>query len=206
MKEPRNHLPRDLEALRYLDALDACDLEAVAALWDEASRDPQLERRLTEFDRALFVAGAGANRKDDAESVWGLAPKHRPSGHRTSQPPTTQRRWAVGVGAIGSMAAACLLAVFAWSGRIGKNPVERPREPARQVEVPRPTTSESPFQAAPRTSYDNDRLAAWRQYRRALDGGEMPAFNWPLQGDVAQLGISLDSSQTARWNEQNRPL
>ena len=54
MKEPRNHLPRDLKALRYLDALNAGDLEAVAALWEEATHDPELERMLAELDGAMF--------------------------------------------------------------------------------------------------------------------------------------------------------
>ena len=51
MKE--HHLPRDLAALHYLEALNAGNLETAAALWDEASRDPELERTLTELDGAL---------------------------------------------------------------------------------------------------------------------------------------------------------
>ena len=54
MKEPPNHLSRDLEALRYLDALNAGDLEAVSALWEDASRDPELERMLAEIKAAMF--------------------------------------------------------------------------------------------------------------------------------------------------------
>ena len=49
MREPRNYLPRDLQALYYLNALEARDLESVAALWDEASRDPELEARMREL-------------------------------------------------------------------------------------------------------------------------------------------------------------
>src|SRR5262245_15777183 len=66
MREPTNHLPRDLQGLRYLDALDSGDLETVAALWEEASRDPELERMLAELDGALFVENAGANGRADA--------------------------------------------------------------------------------------------------------------------------------------------
>ncbi len=54
MKEPRNHLPRDLKAVRYMDALNTGDLEAVSALWEEASHDPELERVLAELDGAMF--------------------------------------------------------------------------------------------------------------------------------------------------------
>jgi hypothetical protein len=191
MKEPRNHLPLDLKALRYLDALDAGDLEAVAALWDEASRDPQLERTLAELDDALFVEGAGANGKADAERIQSLIPKRLPSGLPAPRPLASRGRWA---GVVGGLAAACLLAFFTWPGRDGKNP------------VPSPPTNESAQQVATRPPDDHDRIAAWRQYRRALDGGELPAFTWPLQGDFAQLGISLDSSQHARLNERNRSL
>ena len=59
MKEPRNHLPRDLEALRYLDALNAGDLEAVSALWEDASHDPELERMLAELDAGDVPGDSG---------------------------------------------------------------------------------------------------------------------------------------------------
>ena len=70
MSEPRSHLARDLEAMRYLDALDAGDLDAVAALWEDASHDPELERRLTELDGAMFEEIQGnhhAGRYSDSE-------------------------------------------------------------------------------------------------------------------------------------------
>ena len=59
MNEPRRHLPGDLKALRYLDALNTGDLEAVARLWEAAADDPQLERMLTEIDEAMFQEIAG---------------------------------------------------------------------------------------------------------------------------------------------------
>ena len=58
MNEPKSDLARDLKALQYIDALHARDLEAVAALWDEASRDPELERVLAELEGALFAAAS----------------------------------------------------------------------------------------------------------------------------------------------------
>jgi hypothetical protein len=89
MSEPRNHLPRDLKALRYLDALEAGELEAVAALWEEASGDPELERLLAELDEALFLEAAEANWEADAERVRALLPKHLPSGFVAPEPPAT---------------------------------------------------------------------------------------------------------------------
>jgi tetratricopeptide (TPR) repeat protein len=54
MSEPRTHLSHDLDALRFLDALDAGDLEAVAALWEKAAHDPALEQVLKEMDEHIF--------------------------------------------------------------------------------------------------------------------------------------------------------
>src|SRR5262245_40173920 len=104
MKEPRNHLPRDLKVLRYLDALNAGDLEAVAVLWEEASRDPQLERMLTELDGALFVEEAGRNWTAEAEREQALIPKHWPSGLPAPIPWATRGRWAGVTGVIGGLA------------------------------------------------------------------------------------------------------
>jgi hypothetical protein len=191
MKQPRNYLPRDLKALRYLDALQAGDLKVVAALWEEASRDPQLERVLAELDGALFVEDAVANGKPDAERGRRDMRKHLPGGFRSQRPLTTLRR---SVGVVGGLAAAGVVALFIWPGRDGKNPVASP------------PTNESAHQVAPQPPVTNDRIASWRQYRRVLDGEEMPTFTWPLQGDVAQLGINLDSSRPARLKEPYRPL
>ena len=103
MNEPRRHLPGDLKALRYLDALNAGDLEAVARLWEEAADDPQLERMLTEIDEAMFQEIAG-----------------KPSllSERLARP---KRRWAVWSGSAGTLAAACLLAILAWPRRDTEN-------------------------------------------------------------------------------------
>ena len=191
MNERRDYLPRDLETLRYLDALNAGDLEVVAAVWEQASRDPQLERILAELDSALFAEAAGADGKADVVRGPRIAPKHLPSGVPTPRPPTTLRRL---VGVVGGLAAAGFIAFCIWPGRDGKNPGASP--PA----------NESAHQVTPQPPVANDRIAAWRQYRRVLDGDEMPTFTWPLQGDVAQLGISLDSTRRARPKERNRPL
>ncbi|HEV3259690.1 MAG TPA: hypothetical protein VG013_22675 [Gemmataceae bacterium] len=86
--------------------------------------------------------------------------------------PIPQRRWAVWVGAVGALAAACLLAVLAWPERDDKHGALRPgtREPVRRVPVPSPEKSE-----------DSARIAGWVAARRVLDGAETPTFTWPLE-------------------------
>jgi hypothetical protein len=158
MNEPRSHLPRDLEVLRYVDALNAGDLDAVAALWDEASCDPELERMLTELDVALFLEQAGAHGKADAKHPVRVS-------ERFVQ---RERRWVVLAGAL---AAACLVAVLAWTWRYLENL------------VPRPSTTELAHQVTPRPPGDSPRSPAWWEARRVLEEAEMPPFTWPLEED-----------------------
>jgi hypothetical protein len=165
MKEPREHLTGDLKALRYLDALNAGDLDAVAALWDEASRNPRLERMLTEIDGALFVEEAEGDRKAEAERTRGPIQKPLPGDSPATRPLGT--RWRR-VGVVGGFAAAGLLAVFAWPGRDASDP------------APSPSTIEFAHEPEHRPPDHDDHIAAWQQYRRALDGDELPTFTWPL--------------------------
>jgi hypothetical protein len=92
------HLHEDLQALRYLDALDAGDFEVVADLWVEASGVPELERTLTEIDGALFEE------------------RDRLTSRRRSK---RRRLW---VGVAGALAAASLLGGLLLRGRGGKEP------------------------------------------------------------------------------------
>jgi hypothetical protein len=82
------HLHEDLQALRYLDALEAGDLETVAKQWDEASHHPELELALAELDSGLTATAAARWRR--------------------------RRRWVFWGGATGTMVAAGVLAVLAW--------------------------------------------------------------------------------------------
>jgi hypothetical protein len=82
--------------------------------------------------------------------------------------PFQRRRWAVWVGVVGPLAAACLLAVFAWPRGDGNHP------------VPNPPTKESAHQVTPRPPDDPDSIAAWWEARRVLDGAERLTFIWPL--------------------------
>jgi hypothetical protein len=100
MNEPRKLLTSDLQGARYLEALAARDLEIVANLWEEASRDPELERTLTEIDGALFEEADGSHRR---------VPNKR------------RRLW---VAAAGALAAACLLGALFLHGRGGKEPAQ----------------------------------------------------------------------------------
>jgi hypothetical protein len=96
-----NHLRRDLQALRYLDALDAGDLETVAAMWEEASHDPELERTLAELDGALAKAAI-------------------------VQPRRARRRRAVWWGVAAVLAAACVLAMLGRPRKDVKKPPPGP--------------------------------------------------------------------------------
>ncbi len=124
MKEPRNHLSRDLEALRYMDALNAGDLEAVTAAWEDASHDPELERMLAELDGAMF----GEVRGNQSSLAGRFGPR---------------RRWTIWGGAVVALVAACLLAMLAWPPRDTKNPAPTApmSETANQVVLQPPDVS-----------------------------------------------------------------
>ena len=70
---------RERAAIRYLDALDAADWDEVAALWEWAGSDPELERLLRDLDEGLFEdEGPGADFAADAARVLELARRHLP--------------------------------------------------------------------------------------------------------------------------------
>jgi hypothetical protein len=96
-----NHLQGDVQALRYVDALDAADLETVAALWEEAGHDPQLERLLTEIDGAVAEVLARPRRARRRLALWAVLG--------------------------GAVAAACVFAVLAWPRKDVKSVVPGPR-------------------------------------------------------------------------------
>jgi hypothetical protein len=74
-------------AVRYLDALDAGDLDAIAALWEEAANDPRLAKLLDELDRGLDAEeGSGTDFATDAARVIELARRHLPSAFPVDQP------------------------------------------------------------------------------------------------------------------------
>ena len=151
MNEPRNHLPRDLKVLRYLDALNSGDLEAVAALWEEASNDPELEQMLAEIDGAMFTEIPGN-------------PTSLPK--RLARRP---RRWALWGIAAGSSAAAGLLAVFAW-----------PRL-ANQDHGSKRAINQTETGVVHHSSNVSGDLTSLLEVRRDLHEAELPRFVWPLE-------------------------
>ena len=65
---------RERESLRYLDALDAGDLDAVAAIWGEAAGDPELEALLRDLDDGLYTEeGPGTDFRADAARIIDFA-------------------------------------------------------------------------------------------------------------------------------------
>ena len=155
MNDAPNHLPQDLEALRYLDAVDAGDLEAVAEAWERAGRDPELQQMLVELDGALF-----------AEARGNASPPREPSGRR-------RRRWAVWAVASGALAAACVIAVLARPGRDGKDT------------IPNPERNQPVQRASSRPPDDSTGLATLLASRRDLNETEMPAFAWPFENTLS---------------------
>jgi hypothetical protein len=151
MTEQQKHLSSDLRALRYLDAQDAGDLEAVSALWEEASRDPELERMLTELDGAMFQAIQG-----NPTVLRGQAGRRR-------------RRWVAWGGAVGTMAAASLLAFLSWPPR--DQPLQGPNPPTHH--------------SRPGDGHQTENLAQdfspLLTARRDMDEAALPTFVWPLE-------------------------
>jgi hypothetical protein len=81
-------------AVRYLDALDAADVAALAELWEQAATNPQLEQVLGELTDGLAIEeGLDPAWQADAERVRGLLREHLPSGFRdeADPPPLTVR-------------------------------------------------------------------------------------------------------------------
>lgn len=81
-------------ALRYLDALDAGDVNALAELWEQAEIYPELEQVLGELTDGLAIEeGPSPSWESDAARVRALLREHLPSGFRDEgdPPPLTVR-------------------------------------------------------------------------------------------------------------------
>lgn len=88
MSQPRDRFWRERVGVRYLDALDAGDLDTVAALWEEAADDPELEALLHELNDGLYEEdGGGADLAVDADRVLELARRHLPDAFPPAPPP-----------------------------------------------------------------------------------------------------------------------
>jgi hypothetical protein len=86
MTEPNRH-EHDRASLRYLDALEAADLETAARLWEKARDDPVLGRALDEIGQGVFdELGLGADWPTDAERVRSLLRQHLPSAFPVEEP------------------------------------------------------------------------------------------------------------------------
>ena len=188
MNGPRDHLPSDLAALRYLDALAAGDLQAAADLWEAASHDPRLEQSLVEIDAALVAEAP----KIYGQSVKGqlLNGQPRPSAIRSMSKLRSARRWPARAAALGALAAASWLMVVMRARRDESPRADRPAATVarRATAGPVSTPNLGPAHASRTQSAD---LSAWRQMRGALNGEPPPPFAWPLRSTLT-TSISSD--------------
>src|SRR4051812_34441906 len=68
---------RERMAVRYLDALDAGDLDTIVALWEQAAADEELNALLLELNEGLHEEeGSETDFTTDAARVLELARKH----------------------------------------------------------------------------------------------------------------------------------
>lgn len=71
---------RELAALAYLDAFDAGDLEQLAALWEQAAADPELDKLLCELSERLAAEqDPSPGWRADVRKVQDLLKAHLPS-------------------------------------------------------------------------------------------------------------------------------
>lgn len=78
---------REVAAFAFLDALDAGDLDALAALWERAAADPELEEFLRDLGEGLHeVEGPGADFAAQADRVRTIAFRHIPA-FKPDEPP-----------------------------------------------------------------------------------------------------------------------
>lgn len=164
MNKPDLHWSRDLLVLRYLDAVQLGDLETVAALWDEASRDADLERLLVGADGALYAESAAAIRplgERDRENIASVRSDLSRAPRRSG--------WKSGMSLVGALAAACLVAYLAWVA-IRSKPTD--------AEIP---ALEARRQDAPRVPNGPDRDGALAEATQFPGSAQMTAFTWPLE-------------------------
>lgn len=176
MTDPRDHLPIDLAALRYLDAVTTGDLQTVASLWEAASHDPRLEQSLAEIDAALVAESPQVN-----GHLRNSQP--RPSAVRSRGNCRPARRWPPRVAALGALAAACWLMVVMRAKRDDLPRADRPAAAVARRATGGPAIGPTivPTDASRTRSAD---LSAWCQTRRALRGDPPPPFAWPLRNTL----------------------
>jgi anti-sigma factor RsiW len=114
MSISQNRLSQDREVLSYLDALDAGDLEEIAAAWERASADPVLAALLGEVDQEL-AAESGSLVRGKFESAVSSSLRRTRETNRSNP-----RLWRRRLGVACALAAACFLALLAWKAFPGK--------------------------------------------------------------------------------------
>jgi len=101
--------------------------------------------------------------------------------------PPRSRRPAVWLRAGLALAASCLVAVLIWPDSGEK--ITDPRLPTSLDE------SQSAHLVAPQRLGESPNITPWLEVHQGLDGGDMPSFAWPVQGNsrfTASISIPPD--------------
>jgi hypothetical protein len=79
MNEPETGWVRERALFRYSTALARADFETIAAVWEAAETDPELEQMLRELNEAYAVEQPQMDWKETADLVQGLLRTHLPT-------------------------------------------------------------------------------------------------------------------------------
>lgn len=81
----KHEYQRELALLRYVQAFDAGDLDALAAILSEAMNDPELDRQIININAALHAEAGLQPTGEQAQLVRKLLLQHVPSGFHADE-------------------------------------------------------------------------------------------------------------------------
>jgi hypothetical protein len=162
VSKPQTHLSRDIFALRYLTALQAGDLDGVAALWEEAGGDVDLEEVLVEVESILI--------EEESASRTELRPRRDGSDQATAPelrtPASRKKRWQTAMSLSAALAAVCLVIYLTWLSVQAR--LSDARHPLTQQDAPRVLDG---------AEYDQ----GLQELRPRSAGAQSTTFSWPLE-------------------------
>jgi hypothetical protein len=151
MNPQQKSLAEDLTALRYIEAVNAGDLESVSDFWGEASHDANLEELFASIDGALF---------QEVQDNSGVRLKWRSA---------RVRRWTSAIAAACALAAAGYLTIWVpWHRDVKKN-----------ASIPTAIRVIKPVNGTHVENHPD--LSSLLAARREASEAEMPRFVWPVE-------------------------